>query len=60
MTPPTNGNLDASFRKVCSYFGVLDQLLPLSQATPDNVLVDSRDRIQIGAELLKALVAAGC
>lgn len=60
VTPPTNGNLDASFRKVCSDFGVLDELLPVSQATNDNVQVDSRDRIQIGADLLKALVAAGC
>lgn len=60
VSPPSDASLDDGYQEVCAQFGIQDQLLPIAQSAHNECLVDSSDRIQFGAALLKALVQAGC
>lgn len=56
LQPPIVEGKAEAFAAVCADFGVTDNLLVIPQRDG----VDTQDRVAIGAELLKALVAAGC
>ena len=57
--PPAQEFLEA-FRRVCADFDLDQQLkLPIPQQLRENRWVDTEDRIQAGARLLRSLVSAG-
>ena len=56
---PTGGS-EAVFERVCRELGVnADHILEVPQVERNGRLVDSEDRVQIGAKLVRDLVAAG-
>lgn len=63
LTGPTNPDLSAAFAKVCADHGVKasdgDLLLALPQTKVNGELLDTVNRVQVGASLLIDLVAAG-
>jgi hypothetical protein len=61
LRPPRRATHAAAFSRVCAAHGVgVDHLLAIPQADQGGRLSDIRDRIQLGAALLRDLVSAGC
>jgi hypothetical protein len=59
LKPPRDKFLER-FHEVCANFGIDEQLkLVISQQWRDNRHVDTEDRIQVGASLLRGLIGAG-
>lgn len=60
LNPPPAQEFHEAFRRVCVDFDLDERLkLPITQQLRDNRWVDTEDRIQAGARLLRALVSAG-
>ena len=60
LQPPGASAHAEAFARVCQEHGVTESnLLPVRQVERDGRLVDTQDRVQLGAALLRALVAAG-
>lgn len=58
VAPPTDENHTAAFRQVCADYDLQEQTLLIPKADRGGTL-DSIDRVQAGANLLRAFVAAG-
>jgi len=60
LRPPSNPGYAEAFSKVCAEHGVgPNHVLRVSQAERDGRKLDTRDRVQLGAALLRDLVNAG-
>lgn len=60
LAPPADAALSRRFRDICAQHGATsDTHLPVAQVDLDGELVDTEDRVAMGAALLTALVAAG-
>jgi hypothetical protein len=60
LAPPADAALSRRFRDICTQHGATsDTHLPVAQIDLDGELVDTEDRVAMGAALLTALVAAG-
>ena len=59
LRPPSDEEKRKSFAHVCTTHGVVENVLPVPQVERDGVLVDTEDRVCLGAKLLRDLVAAG-
>ena len=60
LRPPTAADQAESFLRACKEHGVDEEhLLAVPQVEIDGVLVDSSDRVRLGADLLRGLVDAG-
>jgi hypothetical protein len=64
LRDPEDEALRPTFSDICNRFGAVDipgggLLLKISQHDRGNGLLDSKDRVVVGATLLRALVDAG-
>lgn len=60
LTPPPVGVHSEAFVAACEQLGIgVDLLLTVPQADVDGCPIDEQDRVQIGAEVIRQLIAAG-